>query len=50
MLRHAHRIAVMLDGRVVQVLDAASTTVEALGAWMSGVRPAAAAQEEAVTG
>jgi simple sugar transport system ATP-binding protein len=48
MLAHAHRIAVMFDGRIVQVLDAATTTVDALGAWMSGVQPRAVAREAAV--
>ena len=43
LMTHAHRIAVMLDGRVVRVLDAAETTLAELGSWMtgSGVRPCA---------
>jgi simple sugar transport system ATP-binding protein len=48
MLAHAHRVAVMLDGRVVQVLDAATTTVETLGAWMSGVQPGSPAPTPAM--
>ena len=36
LLTHAHRIAVMLDGRVVRVLDVAETTLAELGAWMTG--------------
>ncbi|UUX97184.1 ABC transporter ATP-binding protein [Aquabacterium sp. J223] len=36
LLRHAHRIAVMFDGRLVTVADASRTSAQALGAWMSG--------------
>lgn len=43
LMKHAHRIAVMLDGRVVRVLDAAGTSLAELGSWMtgSGVQPCA---------
>ena len=43
LMKHAHRIAVMLDGRVVRVLDAAGTSLAELGSWMtgSGERPCA---------
>ncbi len=36
LLRYSHRIAVMLGGRVVQVLDARQTQVTEVGAWMTG--------------
>jgi ABC-type uncharacterized transport system ATPase subunit len=38
LLRHAHRIGVMLDGRIVKLLDAASTSLSELGSWMTGAR------------
>jgi len=37
LLHYAHRIAVMFEGRVVRVLDAAQTTAFELGAWMTGL-------------
>ncbi len=43
LLRHAHRIAVMLGGHVVQVLDARLTHAAEVGAWMTGARSASAA-------
>lgn len=36
LMRYAHRIAVMLDGRIVKVLDASSTSITEIGAWMTG--------------
>lgn len=36
LLRYSHRIAVMLGGRVVQVLDTQTTEAAEVGAWMSG--------------
>jgi simple sugar transport system ATP-binding protein len=36
LLAHAHRIAVMFDGRLVADLDAAGATPQQIGAWMSG--------------
>jgi general nucleoside transport system ATP-binding protein len=38
LLARAHRIAVMLDGRVVQVADARHTSLTELGAWMTAGR------------
>jgi simple sugar transport system ATP-binding protein len=40
LMRYAHRIAVMLDGRVVKVLSASSTSLTEIGAWMTGSAPA----------
>ena len=37
LLRYSHRIAVMLGGRVVQVLDARQTQATEVGAWMTGL-------------
>lgn len=36
LLRYSHRIAVMLGGRVVKVLDARQTQTTEVGAWMTG--------------
>jgi ABC-type uncharacterized transport system ATPase subunit len=36
LMHYAHRIAVMLDGRIVQVLDAGQTSLAEIGAWMTG--------------
>ncbi|CAN5737673.1 ABC transporter ATP-binding protein [soil metagenome] len=36
LLRYSHRIAVMLGGRVVKVLDARQTQATDVGAWMTG--------------
>ncbi|RYF44267.1 MAG: ATP-binding cassette domain-containing protein [Comamonadaceae bacterium] len=36
LLRYSHRIAVMLGGRVVKVLDARQTQATEVGAWMTG--------------
>lgn len=52
LLAHAHRIAVMFEGRVVAVLEARQTTALEVGGWMTGHpstpldAPAAARQEE----
>jgi len=43
LLRHSHRVAVMLGGRVVQVLDARQAQAAEVGAWMTGSRQAVAA-------
>ncbi|MBL0730593.1 ABC transporter ATP-binding protein [Piscinibacter sp. HJYY11] len=43
LLRHAHRIAVMFEGRVTAVFDAASATRAELGACMAGQPQAVAA-------
>jgi ABC-type uncharacterized transport system ATPase subunit len=45
LLRYAHRIAVLFEGRLVAVLDAARSTAFEVGGWMTGQqgRPAAAA-------
>ena len=43
LLRYSHRIAVMLGGRVVQVLDARQTQAAEVGAWMTGSQQALAA-------
>jgi ABC-type uncharacterized transport system ATPase subunit len=42
LLRYSHRIAVMLGGRVVQVLDSRHTQATEVGAWMTGSRQAVA--------
>lgn len=39
LLKHAHRVVVMLDGRIVQALDASRTSAMQLGAWMTGTAP-----------
>ncbi len=39
LLRHAHRIAVMFEGRIVHVVDARRTNAFSLGAWMTGQTP-----------
>jgi simple sugar transport system ATP-binding protein len=43
LLRHAHRIAVMVDGRIVKLLCGADTSLAEIGAWMTGVVPEAVA-------
>lgn len=43
LLRHAHRIAVMCDGRIVALLSAADTSLAEIGAWMTGMVPEAVA-------
>ncbi len=50
LMHHAHRIAVMLDGRIVQVLDASRTSLAEIGAWMTGSAPAAAQRAGASEG
>ena len=40
LLRYSHRIAVMLGGRVVQVLDTRQTQAAEVGAWMTGSKAA----------
>lgn len=42
LLRYSHRIAVMLGGRVVKVLDTRQTQASDVGAWMTGARSAEA--------
>lgn len=44
LLRYAHRIVVMLDGRIVQDVDASGTNVMQLGAWMTGTAPRAVSE------
>jgi general nucleoside transport system ATP-binding protein len=41
LLQHAHRIAIMFEGRVVRVVDARKTSAFELGSWMTG-KPAEA--------
>ncbi len=48
LLQHAHRIAVMFEGRVIASFDAAEATSVAVGACMAG-QAAAASRPEAVT-
>jgi simple sugar transport system ATP-binding protein len=36
LLQHAHRIAVMFEGRVVHVVEASKTTAFEVGGWMTG--------------
>jgi ABC-type uncharacterized transport system ATPase subunit len=43
LLQYAHRIAVLFEGRVVCVLDAAQTTAIEVGGWMTGQPGAGAA-------
>ncbi len=38
LLRYSHRIAVMLGGRVVKVLDTGQTQATEVGAWMTGAQ------------
>ena len=47
LMRHAHRIAVMLQGRIVGVVDAADATLPLLGRWMAGASGDDAAIETA---